>query len=103
MVHFGRSSFMRVASLSMAGKFWSSQSSLLRASQTLFLCARGQARCEAYALLHALTVWRKTLGSIQGELAVLGDALSVLSDLRLRARDPVLNARTQRLALSLPP
>ena len=64
----------------------------------------GQARCEAFALLHALTVWRKTLGSTQGKLAVLGDALGVLYDvLRLKARDPVLNAMAADMALILAP
>ena len=64
----------------------------------------GQARCEAFALLHALTAWRKILGSTQGELAVLGDALGVLYDvMRLKARDPVLNAMAADMALLLAP
>ena len=38
----------------------------------------GQARLEELTLLIAVTTWAKLFGSMQGGLAILGDALGVL-------------------------
>ena len=64
----------------------------------------GQARVEAYTLLLALCTWQPVLTESQGTLAILGDALGVLYDvMKLKAKDPVLNAVAAEMALVLAP
>ena len=64
----------------------------------------GQARLEALTLLIAVATWTKLFGSMQGSLAILGDALGVLYDFaKLRAKDPILNEIARETALILAP
>ena len=59
----------------------------------------GQAALEAYTLLISVATWSKVLGQAQGALHVRGDALGVLYNmLRLKSKDPVLNAIAGELA-----
>ena len=64
----------------------------------------GQARLEAFTLLHSVSTWRKILSTSSGSLAIMGDALGVLHDAqKFRARDSVLNAVMAELALIIAP
>ena len=64
----------------------------------------GQARLEAFTLLHSVNAWRKILSTATGSLAVMGDALGVLHDARkFRAKDAVLNSIMAELALIIAP
>ena len=59
----------------------------------------GQAALEAYTLLISVATWSKVLEQAQGALHVRGDALGVLYNmLRLKSKDPVLNAIAGELA-----
>ena len=64
----------------------------------------GQAKFEAYTLALALNTWQQLLQTAQGRLAIRGDALGILHDvLKLRAREPKLNALAHQMAYILAP
>ena len=55
-------------------------------------------------LLLSVATWRSLLAKTQGSITFVGDAMGVLLDaLRMRAREPVLNAIIGELALQLAP
>ena len=64
----------------------------------------GQARLEAFTLLHSIHTWRKILCVTSGSLSVMGDALGVLHGAqKCRAADPVLKLIMAELALVIAP
>ena len=64
----------------------------------------GQAKFEAYTLALALNTWQRLLQTAQGRLAIRGDALGILHDvLKLKAREPKLNALAHQIAYILAP
>ena len=64
----------------------------------------GQARLEAFTLLHSVHTWRKLLSSATGSLAIMGDALGVLHDAqKFKANDVTLNSIMAELALVIAP
>ena len=64
----------------------------------------GQARLEAFTLLHTIHAWRRILCVATGPLAGIGDALGVLHDAqKFRAADPILNSIMAELALVIAP
>ena len=64
----------------------------------------GQAKFEAYTLALALNTWQRLLQTAQGRLAIRGDALGILHDvLKLKAREPKLNALAHQMAYILAP
>ena len=64
----------------------------------------GQARLEAFTLLHSVSTWRRILATASGTLAIMGDALGVLHDAqKFRAKDSVLNSIMAELALLIAP
>ena len=66
--------------------------------------AAGPPRCEAYTLLLSIATWRMIIGTSQGSLAIIGNALGILHDaIKLKAKDPALNLIVGELALLIAP